>query len=186
MKTIFEIKNGKMIPDSLQPITDKLGLTVTGVAAYVNFNIGFLGATFNGFIFSPTFSSLLTIVISILSILWIMMKIYDQYLTKVLAVNQETNFKVNMGFSNNWGASNQAWANYVRQLYSTLEAYEIIQGEIYPIDILTSDQKLLEDENYLPDFLELEYTRAYVEKGATSEIPALQGSYTNQYSESYD
>jgi len=106
--------------------------------------------------------------------------------TKTISVDQQLEFKANIGFLNNYGDSNQSWANYVRELYSTLEAYEVIIGEIYPIDILTSDQKLLEDENYLPDFMELEYTRAYVEKGATSEIPALQGSYTNQYTESYD
>ncbi|MFA6400869.1 MAG: hypothetical protein WCX31_04480 [Salinivirgaceae bacterium] len=84
MKPIFEIKKHGMIPESLKPLTDSIGLTFTGIATYLNIKIGFLGATFSGFLFSPIFSSLLTIVISVLSILWIIMKIYDQYLTTKL------------------------------------------------------------------------------------------------------
>lgn len=80
MSALFTNKNKRMIPEHLQPLTDRLGITVTGVAAYLNVKLGFLGASFTGFLFSPLFNSLLTIAISILSILWIIMKIYDQYL----------------------------------------------------------------------------------------------------------
>lgn len=66
-----------MIPTHLQPIIDRIGLTFTGLAAYLNVKLGFL----NGhFLFSPTFNTMLTIIISLLSIAWIIMKIYDQYL----------------------------------------------------------------------------------------------------------
>lgn len=84
MKTLFVNKKVKMIPEHLQPLTDRIGLSLTGIAAFLNVKIGFLGAHFKGIIFSPVFNSLLTIVISLLSILWILMKIYDQYLTTKL------------------------------------------------------------------------------------------------------
>jgi len=81
MKTLFVNKNEKMIPDYLQPIVDKVGITLTGVATFLNVQLGFLGGSFDGFLLSPVFNSLLTIIISLLSILWILMKIYDQWLT---------------------------------------------------------------------------------------------------------
>lgn len=80
MQALFTNKKNRMIPESLQPFTDRLGLTATGLATYLNVKLGFLGGHFTGFLFSPSFNSLLTIVISLLSILWIAMKIYDQYL----------------------------------------------------------------------------------------------------------
>ncbi len=106
--------------------------------------------------------------------------------TRVVSVDNQVSFNANLGFMNNWGDGVNAWANYIRELYATDEGYEIIQGVYYPIDVLTTNQKLLEDENYIPEFLELEYSRAYVEKGAASQIYALEGSYTNQYTEPYD
>ena len=106
--------------------------------------------------------------------------------TKIQSVEKQLTFKVNLGFLNNYGVGLNAWSNYIRQLYSSLESFEIIRDVIYPIDGTTTKQKLLEDLEFIPDFFEFEYVRAFIEKGATSEIPALQGSYSDQYDESYD
>lgn len=105
--------------------------------------------------------------------------------TKVISVEEKLDFKANLGFGANWGEGKHAWANYIRNLYSTEEAFEIINEVLYPIDITTSKAPLVDDNNHLPDYT-LEYTRAYVERGAPSKIPALQGAYTNQYTEQYD
>jgi len=80
MNALFTNKNGKMIPNELQPLADYLGISCTGLATYLNVKITFLGATFGSFLLNPILSGVLTIFISLLSIAWIAMKIYDQYL----------------------------------------------------------------------------------------------------------
>lgn len=105
---------------------------------------------------------------------------------KTVSVDEQLEFKTNLGFGANWGEGKHAWANYIRQLYNAIgEVYEIINDVNYPIDITTDKANLIDDNNQLPDYA-LDYTRAYVDRGAPSKIPALQGAYTNQYTEQYD
>lgn len=105
--------------------------------------------------------------------------------TRIVNIDQQLSFKANLGFMNLQGEGRDRWANAIRQLYSSFEAYEIINGELYPIDIIRDKQRLLDDDNYLPDFFEMEYTRAYIEKGAPSDVPQLEGAYSQQYSPQY-
>lgn len=105
--------------------------------------------------------------------------------TEVIDVSQELTFKANLGFLNYLGEGRERWANACRQFYSTKEAYEIINNELYPIDLKTNKQLLFDDENFLPDFFTIEYTRAYIEKGAPSNVPQLEGAYSTQYSPQY-
>lgn len=105
--------------------------------------------------------------------------------TKVVAVTPETKCVVNLGFTNNWGDNRFAWGNFVHQFNSTKNAFEIIQGIAYPIDIITKSQKLIDDNIYLDDTKKIEYTRAYVET-APENIPMLDGAYSDHYNEQYD
>jgi len=90
--------------------------------------------------------------------------------TKVVSISQQTVFKVNLGFLNLHGAGREKWVNAVRELYSSTEAYELVDSELYPIDILTDKQKLFENDNYLPDFFEMEYAWAFTDNGSPSNL----------------
>lgn len=73
-----------MIPEFLQSPVDNIGVSITGLAVYANVKLGFFKTGFIDFLLSPTISGILAIVISILSIAYLTMRIYDQFITTKL------------------------------------------------------------------------------------------------------
>lgn len=110
---------------------------------------------------------------------------YQDRETKSVEILMKPTFKANLGFLQNYGFNLDNLVNYIRQMYSSLNVFEIINGTLYPIIITNKDQKLMEDGEYLPDWFEMEYTRAFVEKGVPAEI-VTGGPYNEQYNEQYD
>lgn len=74
MKTIFN-KNIKMIPTQFTSLFNGIGISVVIPAFALNIKSWFFGASFNQF---------LTILLTVFSILFLIMKMYDQYITTKL------------------------------------------------------------------------------------------------------